>query len=163
MSSLLRGNAGLFVPRSLVVFLPLLLLVGCQVYSTNVLHRFSDDALEIAARASPDTDWEPEFDPVRQGDVAYPLPHTELVTLRGRVDDVAMLFENLEIEAVRTLLRSNMYVLGFQSKEADGLHTYRWVYRWAKCEGVLTIWGRRLEGDEFILAVTIHESRVETW
>ena len=136
--------------------LPLLLLVGCQVYSTNVLHRFSDDALEIAARASPDTDWEPEFDPVRQGDVAYPLPHTELVSLRGRVEDIPALYENLELEVMRVLSRTEMQLVSFRRRDE---HTYRWVYAWCSGTGQLTIWGRAQEGGEFVLAITIHESR----
>jgi hypothetical protein len=142
-------------------FLPLLLLAACAApaNSTGVLHRFSDHALEIAQHASPGTEWELEVDPARTTNVPYSLPHTELVMLRGRVESEAALFENLEIEVMRTLLRQGMRVERFHADDKQGLKTFTWVYRWHSGEGVLTIWGSPLEGGALVLAITVHESR----
>ena len=138
----------------------LLGMAACRLppNSTGVLHRFSDEALAIAERASPGTAWELEVDPARTTNVPYTLPHTELVTLRGRVADETALFENLEIEVLRTLLHHDMKVQSFRHGEKNGLHTYRWVYRWWAGEGVLTLWGRRQESGDYVLAITVHES-----
>ncbi|MHC4939895.1 MAG: hypothetical protein ACYTHK_13075 [Planctomycetota bacterium] len=143
-------------------YLILLLLAGCQTAaSTEVLHHFSDDALEIARRAAPETEWEVEVDPNRDPNYAYNLPHTELVTLRGRVEDAELLFENLEIEALRTLLRNNMDARFQGHSKGEGLYRRRWIYRWGRCEGLLTIWGSRQENGDFTLCFTIHETRIE--
>ena len=140
----------------------LLLLAGCQASysSTSVMHRFSDDALEVAQRASPTTEWELELDPHRDQNYSYSLPHTELVTLRGRVDDIPRLFENLEIEAVRTILRYDMEVRRDERRNRDGLRRHAWIYEWGPCQGVLTIWGREQENGDYALCFTVHEARV---
>jgi len=142
-------------------FFPLLLLAACAApaNSTGVLHRFSDHATEIAQHAAPGTEWELEVDPARTTNVPYTLPHTELVMLRGRPADPAALYENLEIEVMRTLLRQDMRVERFHADDKQGLKTFCWVYRWHSGEGVLTIWGREQEGGAFVLAITVHESR----
>ena len=144
-------------------YLLLFLLAGCQASysSTSVMHRISDDAIELAQRASPETEWELEVDPDRDANYSYSLPHTELVTLRGRVDDIPQLFENLEVEAVRTILRYDMHVRRDERGRKDGLRRHAWIYEWGSCQGVLTIWGREQENGDYTLCFTVHEARIQ--
>jgi len=139
-----------------VRYASLLLLAACQSpFATDVMHRFRDRAVAVARDAAPEASFVAEVEPVRIHCTSRRLPHTELITLRGRPDDPKALMERFELEAGAVLFESGMHVRDFRRGEP---HTSRWIYDWSSGTGLLTLWGREQEGGDFIVAITIHES-----
>jgi hypothetical protein len=137
-----------------------LCLAGCRVpaVSTDVMHRFSDRALEIANRADPEAGWVREPGSDRQRGMPYSLPHTEVVVLEGRVQDDERLFEQLEIEVLGTIARDRMRVGSSRRVEEGRVRTRWWRYHWARGEGVITIAGARRDDRRYLLAITVNET-----